>query len=197
MTQDPRHVPHTLHSALEAATATLDLPLDHRQLETLALELTGPVRALITEALETATAHTTTPPSIGRPLLGDVAEEAEVETSEYAGCTATVGLDVDLDSPAAQLAHRLHSSQHDVIATEVTEPTTLGLTVRPQSLACWRWWLGRLGIDLSTLTTTGSSVSGTGRYKDVTVHLRGDGVGELLTDRQAARLMGVLAPTTP
>ncbi|MGW4300375.1 hypothetical protein ACWEHT_11420 [Streptomyces sp. NPDC004646] len=179
MTQDPRHLPIALQSALTTATAALDLPLDHRQIEALALDLTGPVRALIAEATGAGTGETA----------------GEVETTEYAGCTVTVGLDVDLDSPAAQLAHRLRTSQHDVTATEVTDPAALGITVRPQSLACWRWWLGRLGIDPSTLTTSGSSVSGTGRHQDVTVHLRGEDVGELLADRQAARLMGVLAPT--
>ncbi|MFF6985649.1 hypothetical protein [Streptomyces sp. NPDC010273] len=191
MSQDPRHVPHKMHSALELAVTLLDLPLTAAHLEALALELTGPVRALIAEALA----------AVGddAPVVYAVAAgTAEVEESEFAGCLQRVGLDVDLDSPAATLADRLRSTQHDVVSTEVPASTTLGITVRPGSLACWRWWLGTLGVTPSNVTVEGKSAVGTGSCKGVTVHLRGEGVPDLLTDHAAARLMGVLVqPVAP
>lgn len=184
MNQDPRHVPHKLDSALRMAAGLLDLPLTASQLEALALELTGPVRALIAEALA---------------AVGDDAPvryavtDGTFEESEFAGCVRRVGLDVDLDSPAVVLAERLRSTQYDVVSTEVPNGTTLGITVRPQSLDCWRWWLGTLGVEPSRVTTDRDTAVGTGSCKNVTVHVRGEGVPELLTDRAAARLMGVIA----
>lgn len=189
MTQDPRRVPHKLHSALELAATLLDLPLTATHLESLALELTGPVRALIAEALA----------AVGddAPVRYAVAS-GEFEESEFAGCLRRVGLDVDLDSPAATLAERLRSTQHDVVSTEVPDGTTLGITVRPQSLACWHWWLGTLGVTPNSVTVDGQAAVGTGSCKGVIVHLRGEGVPELLTDHAAARLMCVLVePVAP
>lgn len=192
MSQDLRHVPHKVHSALELAVTLLDLPLTATHIEALALELTGPVRALIAEALA----------AVGddAPVLYAVARGTveEFEEAEFAGCTQRVGLDVDLDSPAATLAARLRSTQHDVVSTEVPDGTTLGITVRPQSLACWRWWLGTLGVTPSNVTVDGQAAVGTGSCKGVTVHLRGEGVPDLLTDHAAARLMCVLVePVAP
>lgn len=191
MSQDPRHVPHTLHSALDLATALLDLPLSALQLESLAVELTGPVRALIAEALSAAGDDAPVDNAVARGTVG------EFEESEFAGCVQRVGLDVDLDSPAAALADRLRATQHDVVSTELPDGATLGITVRPGSLDCWRWWLGTLGVPSSSVTVEGQAAVGSGRCKGVTVHLRGDGVPGLLTDREAARLMGVLVePST-
>lgn len=184
MTQDPRHVPHKVHSALELAATMLDLPLTARHLETLAFELTGPVRALIAEALANAGDDSPVRLAVTGP---------KVAVSEYAGCTTTVGLDVDLDSPAAALADRLRASQHDVTATEVSGPATLGLTVRPQSLTCWSWWVHRLNLSVEDIRTDGDSVTATGSYRGVAINLRGDGVPALLTDQEAARLMGLIA----
>ncbi|MER6531197.1 hypothetical protein [Streptomyces sp. NPDC001508] len=191
MTRDPRHVPLKLHSAIEFAAQLLDLPLDARQLEALAVELTGPVRALIAEARA----------DVGddSPVRYAVADTSagEFEESEFAGCTVRVGLDVDLGSPAAALADRLRSTQYDVVSTEVPDAGTLGITVRPQSLDCWRWWTAQLGIALASVVTDGDAVTATGTCKGVTVQLRGEGVSALLADRAAARLMGVTAPAAP
>ncbi|MBK3572638.1 hypothetical protein JHN63_02120 [Streptomyces sp. MBT65] len=189
MNQDPRHVTHELHSALQMAAGLLDLPLAAPQLEAMALELTGPVRALIAEALA----------AVGddAPVRYAVTDGA-FEESEFAGCVRRVGLDVDLDSPAVVLAERMRSTQHDVVSTEIPDKTTLGITVRPQSLDCWRWWMVSLGVDPERVTTDGTTAVGTGSSKGVTVNLRGEGVPELLTDRAAARLMGVITePVAP
>ncbi|MER7930529.1 hypothetical protein ABTY96_46725 [Streptomyces sp. NPDC096057] len=186
MSQDPRHVRHKLRCALDLATTLLDLPMTATQLESLAVELTGPVRALIAEALAAAGDDAPVDYAVARGTAG------EFEESEFAGCVQRVGLDVDLDSPAATLADRLRSTQHDVVSTEVPDSTTLGITVRPGTLACWHWWLGTLGVAPSTVAVDGTAAVGHGSCKGVTVHLRGDGVPDLLTDRAAARLMGVL-----
>lgn len=199
MSQDSRHARLKLHSALEMAAGLLDLPLSSGQLEALAIELTGPVRALIAEAL--AEAGDASPVTYAVTADAPGPQDAEFEETTFAGCTARVGLDVDLDSPAAALAHRLRSTQHDVISTDVPDATTLAITVRPQSLDCWRWWMHRLGIAVDTVTIDGGSVTATGLCQDatfqcdgVTIRLRGEGVPEMLTDRAAARLMGVIAP---
>ncbi|MFJ2007056.1 hypothetical protein [Streptomyces chartreusis] len=185
MNQDPRHVPHKLHSALEMAATLLDLPLTEAQREALALELTGPVRALIAEARA----------DVGddSPVRYAVAATEPVETRWVGGCLCRIGLDVDHDSPAAALAHKLRSSQPDVTATEVPDATTLHLVVRPQSIDCWRWWVHRMGVAINSVHTEGDTVTGTGQYEGVTVHLCGDGVPALLADKSAARLMGVIA----
>lgn len=186
MTKDPRRIPHKLHSALELAATMLDLPLTAQHLEALAFELTGPVRALIAEAL--ADVGETTPVRYAVTAPAD-----EVAVSEYAGCTTVVGLDVDLDSPAADLADHLRAKQYDVTATEVSGPATLGLTVCPQSLTCWSWWVHRLNLRVDTICTDGDSVTATGSYRGVAINLRGEGVPELLADREAAALMGLIA----
>ncbi|MFI5685853.1 hypothetical protein [Streptomyces sp. NPDC051636] len=181
-----------LQGALETATAMLGLPLDAPQLEALATQLAPHVRALLAKADATIAELEPVPYELPEQAPG-----ADFEVSTYAGCTARVGLDVDLDSPAALLAERLRSTQYDVTSTEVPDETTLGITVRPQSLDCWRWWLGHLGIALDTLTTEGDAVTAAGHCKGVDIQLRGEGVPELLTDRGAARLLGLIAPATP
>ncbi|MFD6024522.1 hypothetical protein [Streptomyces griseoluteus] len=191
MTPDLRPLSHRLRGTLETAVAILDLPLDHRHIEALALELTGPVRAMLAETLAAVTAD----PPVPYALTSAEDTTDEVEVAEYAGCVSRTGLDVDLDSPAARLAQHLSTTQHDVVSTDVPNGQTLGITVRPQSLDCWRWWLGRLGVDPQQVTMIGDTVTGTGHHKGVSIALRGDGVRELLADRGAARLMGVLAPT--
>lgn len=195
MSQDPRHVPHRLHGALETASALLNLPLDGHRLEALALELTGPVRALIAEVV--AAAADDAPVRYALTRETDVDEACGVATTEYAGCTARIGTDVDLDSPAAVLAAELRARQPDVTATDVPTHTYLGLTVRPQSLHAWRWWLDLLSIDADSVTIQGTSAYAVGTKDTVAVQLRGDGVAELLADEAAARLMGLIAPSAP
>lgn len=172
-----RHLQLRLHTILQTATATLDLPLDTQHVERLALELTPAVKALLAEADATVAEL----------------EPVPYEVTELDGCTTRTGLDVDLDSPAARLGLQLRHSQHDVIAIDVPDASTLGLTVRPQSLDCWRWWVTRMGVPSDSLTTEGNTSVGTGTCEGVTIQLRGQGVSELLADRSAARLMGFIA----
>lgn len=182
-------MPHKLHSAIGMAAELLDLPLSEPQREALALELTGPVRALIAEALAAARDDS--------PVLYAIAEPApdsgEFEESEFAGCTARVGLDVDLDSPAETIAAKARR-QPDVTGTETTGAHTLGITVEPQSLDAWRWWLHHFQIDPATVALVGTVATATGTKRGVTVHLRGDGVPEMYCDESAARLMCLIEP---
>lgn len=186
-----------LLAAITTTTATHDLPLDHRHVERLAVELTPVVKAMLATA---EAAHEETTPvryQVTAPALptADSDGNGETETTQVEGCLCRIGLDVDHDSPAATLAHRLRTSQPDVTATEVSDERTMGLTVRPQSIDCWRWWLHRLNIAVNSVRTEDdrSAVTAKGFLKGVIIHVRGDGVPELLTDTAAARLAGVIA----
>lgn len=190
-----RTLQHRLHTQLRTAVAVLDLPLTDLHIEDLAVEMTAPVKAMLAEAVAGAEEEAPLPVAVAVPVIGvapRVDEAAGVAVSEYAGCVCRINLDVDYDSPAAILAASLRDSQPDVMATDVPDPTTLGLTVRPQSIDCWRWWLGRLNVPINLAKVEGDAVTGTGHYKGVTIQLRGDGVPALLTDEDAARLSGVL-----
>jgi len=182
------HLQHRLHTILTTAVDMLGLPLDSQHVERLALELTPAVKAILAEQANQL--EETVPVTYA---VADPAASADVDVSEYAGCTSRIRMDVDLDSPAALMAQQLRSTQPDVTATEVPDATTLGITVNPQSIDAWRWWLHYFGIDPATVETEGGSATATGHRRGVTVHLRGDSVPELLTDRAAARLMGVIA----
>lgn len=188
MSQDPRYVPHKLLSAIGIATDLLDLPLTAAQSEALALELTGPVRALIAEALGAAGDDT--------PVTYAVTEPApageEFEESEFAGCVTRVGLDVDLDSPAGTVAGKARR-QPDVTAVEIRDAHTLAVTVDPQSLDAWRWWLHQFRITPEQVKVHGTFAEAVGSKDGATVLLRGEQVPELLTDQAAARLMGLIA----
>ncbi|MEU2780586.1 hypothetical protein [Streptomyces sp. NPDC007110] len=191
-----RALQHQLHSRLELATQMLDLPLTAKHLEDLAAELTPAVKALLAEQ---ADQHTATAP-IGYAVVGpgvDIDEAAGVQTTTYAQCTSRIDVNVDLGCPAALLADELRMRQPDVVATDVPSATYLGLTVRPQSLHAWRWWLDRLHVAADGVTYQGDSAYGIGTVGDVAVHVRGDGVPELAADHGAARLEGLLAETGP
>ncbi len=188
MTRDPRDVPHRLHSALEMAAALLDLPLTVAHLEGLALELTGPVRALIAEAL--AEASTDSPVRyavVDRQVTGrEVDAETGVETTEYAGCVSRISLDVDVDSPAATLAAELRR-HHDVVITDVPNGTCLGLTVRSRTVQAWQWWLKKFAISADTVTVQGTDAYAAGVVGDVAVHLCGEDTGTLLSSDVSVR----------
>lgn len=188
MTRDLRDVPHRLHSALEMATALLNLPLAAAHLEGLALELTGPVRALIAEAL--AEASTDSPVRyavVDRQVTGrEVDDQTGVETTEYAGCVSRISLAVDVDSPAATLAAELRR-HHDVVITDVPNGTHLGLTVRPRTVQAWQWWLKRFSITADTVTVQGTNAYATGLVGDVAVHLCGEDTGTLLSSDVSVR----------
>ncbi|MEU6376758.1 hypothetical protein [Streptomyces sp. NPDC046909] len=191
MSQDPRHVPHKLHSALEMANAILDLPLTPGQREALALELTGPVRALIAEALANAGDESPVRYAVADAELHPDAEEFEV--SEFAGCTTRVGLDADLDSPAGTVAAKARR-QPDVTGIEIHDALTIGVSVDPQSLDAWRWWLHSFQIDPATVVLDGTVATATGTKDGATVHLRGDNVPAMYSDKGAARLTRLIAP---
>lgn len=82
-----------------------------------------------------------------------------------------VDQDVDEDSPAADLALRLRMSQHDVTHTEVRTATEMRITVRPQSVDCLRWWLGRFDADPSTGAYANGAYTARGHRGDVAVEL--------------------------
>ena len=194
MIQHLRHVPHKLHSALEMATAILDLPLTPSQREALALELTGPVRALIAETLAAAGDDSPVQYAVAAPE--QAAPDDGFEVSEFAGCVTRIGLDVDLDSPAGTVA-AMCQRQPDVTALEIRDAHTIAVTVDPQSLDAWRWWLHRFRIAPAEVVLEGTAATATSTKDGLTVHLRGDGVPAMYTDRAAASLMCLIEPAHP
>lgn len=197
-----RDLQQKLLSRIDLAAAVLDLPLTRDHIERLAVELTPAVKAILAEDQAVADEP------VAYAVVAGVAEMAtheyaactgliearsETETTQVEGCLCRIGLDVDLDSPAATLAQKLRSSQPDVTATDVPNAVTLGLTVRPQSIDCWRWWMHRLNVAVDSVRTASDAVTATGNYQGVTINLRGEGVPELLADKAAARLAGVIA----
>ncbi|MFE7236134.1 hypothetical protein ACFVAF_37080 [Streptomyces sp. NPDC057596] len=186
-----RALQHQLLSILQTATATLDLPLDSGHLERLAVEVTPVISALL--ATTQATAEEDAP--IRCTLTGAQLDEAAgVRTTEYAGRISRIGVDVDEDSPAALLAAELRGRQPDVIATDVPDAKYLGLTVRPQSLDAWRWWLDKLGIAAEVVTQTGDAAHAVGVVGDVAVEVCGVGVPELQAEKSALRWTRLFAP---
>lgn len=181
-----RALQHELHSYLELAAQVLDLSLTGGDLERLAVELTPAVKALIVEATE---AHAETVPI----SYGVVDEQAGVHTTRYAGCTARIGVDIDVESPAASLAAKLRTAQPDIVATTVPAPTYLWLVVRPQTRLAWTAWLERLHVAEGAVTTQDNAAYATGTVGDVAVELQGLEVPMLLVDESAARLMSFLA----
>ncbi|MEU1276506.1 hypothetical protein [Streptomyces sp. NPDC005799] len=191
MSQDPRHILLQLNSAIGLATELLDLSLDARQREALALELTGPVRALIAEALDGAAAEVPVRYAVvaqtGEAVSRTVDTEAAVETTEYAGCVSRIALDVDLDSAAAVLAADLRQQQPDVLVTDVPNGSYLGLTVRPKTLHAWRWWLRKFGIAESSVSVQGTNAYAVGQVGQVAVQLCGEDTGTLLSSEVRTR----------
>ncbi|CAL9599602.1 hypothetical protein [Streptomyces sp. enrichment culture] len=187
-----RDMQHRLRFRLELATQMLDLPLTGEHLERLAIELAPAVKAIVAEEMA---AHAETVPVAYGVVRTDLDAQAGVHTTTYAGCTARIGTEVDLESPAALLAAELRGQQPDVIATDVPSATYLGLTVRPQSLHAWRWWIDKLGVHPEAITRQDDAVFAMGVVGDVAVALCGEGVPTLMVDEPAARLMGLLAET--
>ncbi|MCM8548957.1 hypothetical protein [Streptomyces sp. STCH 565 A] len=161
-------------------------------LERLAVELAPAVKALIAEATD---AHAETVP-VRYAVVATQDEQAGVHTTTFAS-TARIGMDVDPTSPAALLAAELRAHQADVRATDVPSPTYLGLTIRPQSLHAWRWWIDKLGIHPDAVTLQDTAAYATGTLGDVVIAVQADEVPALLVDEAAARLLGLIAETTP
>ncbi|MFC8361088.1 hypothetical protein ACFUIY_14595 [Streptomyces griseorubiginosus] len=183
MSSDPRTLQQRVHAILRTATVMLDLPLGTQHVQRLAVEVTPAVRALLAEALDGAAAEV----PVRYAVIADSADlaarivdtENGVETTEYAGCVSRIGLDIDLDSPAAVLAGQLRQ-QNDVIATDVPTGTYLGLTIRPRTVQAWQWWLRKLAINRDAVTVQGGDVYAVGERDGVAVHLRGADVARLL-----------------
>lgn len=77
----------------------------------------------------------------------------------------TIDPDVAEDSPAADLALRLRTSQPDVLETAVRSATEVRITVRPQSVDCLRWWLAKFKAR--------PAAPSVGNYKDGVYRVRG------------------------
>lgn len=172
---------------IDTAVAVLDLPLTNDQLERLAVELTPAVRAMLAKR-DAVIAELEPAPY----TVTDTAVTGERVVSEYAGCTLSINPDVAEDAPAALLGLELRSTQSDVLALDIPSATRLVVTVKPRSPQAWTWWLDKFQATTCTpeqpcCTTT------TGRYGDITVELRGDGVPDLLAGRSAARLGDFMA----
>jgi hypothetical protein len=171
-----RALQQRLLSHLDLAVSVLDLPLTRDQIERLAAELTP--------GLATMTA--------GRNATTEAADDGERVVREFAGCTLSIRPDIAEDAPAALLGLELQSTQSDVLALDVRGATDLVVTVRPRSSDSWEWWLTRFEAvtcspEQPCCTTT------TGRYGDIAVELRGEGVPDLLATRSAARLGGFIS----
>lgn len=189
MTSDPRSVQHRVHAILRTATAMLDLPLDDRHVEGLAVEITPSVRALLAEALDGAAAEVPVLYAVVGQDLEPVSVDAEagVEVTEFAGCVSRIAVDVDLGSPAAVLAAELRQQQPDVVLTDVPTGSYLGLTVRPKSLEAWRWWLRKIGIAETAVTVQGTDTYAVGQVGNVAVQLHGEDTGTLLSGEVSVR----------
>lgn len=187
-----RELQQQLYTILTTAVATLDLPLDTRHVDGLAVELTPAIAALLAEADATIAELSPVPYRVAEAAVCD----PEFEESQFAGCTTRIGLDVDYDSPAGTVAAKLRR-QPDVTALEISDAHTVAVTVDPQSLDAWRWWLHQVQISPGAVAFQGLAATATGAKDGVTVHLHGDGVAELYADRDAARLMCLIAPAKP
>ncbi len=187
-----RHLQHLLHARLDTAATVLDLPLTKQHLEHLAVELTPAIKALLAET--DAQLAELAPVEFA---LTEAAGPADRHVTEYNGCRSAIHPEVEEDCPAALLALELRGAQPDVVDTDVSTRTHLTLTVRPQSLGSWIWWLNKTSVAFDSLLRHGTTLTGSGHYGDVTVHLRGENVGTLLdtpaADKSAARLQRFLA----
>lgn len=172
---------HRLHTILTTAVSLLDLPLTNRHLESLAEHLAPAVRALQAEASASTEASTPVRYAVARDVAL-IDEATDVATTEYAGCVSRIQVGIDHDAPAAALAHELRSHQPDVILTDVPTETYLGLTVRPQSLTAWSWWLDHLGVHPDVVTLQGDEAYAIGETNGTVVQICGDGVGRLMRE---------------
>ncbi|MGW0566134.1 hypothetical protein [Streptomyces tauricus] len=173
-----RHLQHKLHAALTTAVATLDLPLTEDHTERLAIELTPAVKAIVAP-LDATIAELVPAPY----TLAEAGDGADRIVSEYAGCVLSIQPDVAEDAPAALLGLELRSTQPDVLALDVATATDLTVTVRPRSLASWRWWRTKFEARPDCQIPQSCCATLAGRFGEVTVELRGDGVPDLI--RQA------------
>lgn len=83
-------------------------------------------------------------------------------------------------SPAGLLGTHLQQTQPDVEHIEIVSEASLRVRVRPHSLDCWRWWLARFNVSLGAVELDGQDVTAIGAHGDITVHLTGLGVEQLI-----------------
>ncbi|MFF3891341.1 hypothetical protein [Streptomyces sp. NPDC001914] len=183
-----RALQQQLLSRLDIAVANLDLPLTREQLERLAVELTPAVNAMLAERDATIAEL--------EPVPYAMTETADGErfVREFAGCKLSMDPDVSEDAPAALLGLDLQSTQSDVRALDVRGATSLVVTVRPRSATAWQWWLDKFEARACTPEQP-CCATVIGRFGDVEVELRGDGVPDLLAsvERGAGRLGAFMA----
>jgi hypothetical protein len=182
-----RNIQQQMLSGIDTAVTVLDLPLTRDQIERLAVELTPAVAAMVAERDATIAELEPAP-----YRLAETIDDSERYVSEFAGCTLSIRPDVAEDAPAALLGLELRTTQSDVLALDVPAATSLIVTVRPRSPQAWTWWLDK--FEAAPCSPEQPCCATTvGRYGDITVELRGEGVPDLLADRSAARLTSVMA----
>lgn len=107
------------------------------------------------------------------------------------------GLDIDLDTPAGTVAAKVRR-QVDVTGVELRDAHSLAVTVHATSLVEWQWWLTQLGVGPDSVAFENETAIVTGSKDGATVELHGEGCRAFYEeDQAAARLMGLIAETTP
>jgi len=178
-----RGLQQQLLARIDTTVAVLDLPLTRDQIERLAVELTPAVAAIVAERDATIAELEPAPYRLAET------DDSERYVSEFAGCTLSIGPDVAEDAPAALLGLELRSTQSDVLALDVPAATSLIVTVRPRSPQAWAWWLDKFEA-VACSPEQPCCATTVGRYGEITVELRGEGVPDLLVDRQANSMAG-------
>ncbi|WP_329311653.1 hypothetical protein [Streptomyces sp. NBC_01262] len=83
-------------------------------------------------------------------------------------------------SPAGLLGTYLQKTQPDVEHVDTVSEGSLRVRVRPRSMDCWRWWLGRFNVAPGAVELDGQDVTAIGTHGDITIHLTGLGVEQLI-----------------
>lgn len=84
-------------------------------------------------------------------------------------------------SPAGLLGAHLQETQPDVDHVDIVAEGSLRVRVRPHSLDCWRWWLARFNVPVGAVELDGQDVAAIGSHGDITIHLTGLGIEQLIT----------------
>ncbi|MGW6210993.1 hypothetical protein [Streptomyces sp. NPDC055109] len=174
-----RDLQQQLLTHLDRSVTVLDLPLTREQIERLAVELT-PRLAPVTGGRAVSGIESD-------PYTTTATPDGERVVNAVEGCNLSIHPDVAEDSPAALLGAELYRAQSDVLALDVPEAKRLVVTVKPRSAEAWTWWLRKFDAvrctpDQPCCTTI------VGRFGDIDVELRGDGVPDLLATQSATRL---------
>lgn len=172
-----RALQQQLLALVETAAAVLDLPLTRNHIDRLAVELTPGVAAMFAGD-DSAAAELES----GSYAFTGSDDSAERHVREFAGCTLSIRADVAEDAPAALLGLELQRTQSDVLALDVPSAKALIVTVKPRSPVAWDWWLSK--FEATTCSPEQPCCATTaGRYGDIAVELRGEGVPDLLASK--------------